>query len=114
MVAEHDRVPGAWAIYFAALVFGRWRCPSGGARVHAIIGTNGGLAMSNTFEIQTTDSTRFVHSLNEVIAAASQPENQEQGENELTLTAGETHWSADVRVRLRLADPARQEAKRRR
>lgn len=30
------------------------------------------------------------------------------------LTSGETHWSVDARVRLRLADPVRQEAKRRR
>jgi hypothetical protein len=69
--------------------------------------------MSNAFEVQMTDSACFPRPLAEVIALTSGPDEPTRA-GELMLTSGETHWSVDARVRLRLADPVRQEAKRRR
>jgi antitoxin (DNA-binding transcriptional repressor) of toxin-antitoxin stability system len=70
--------------------------------------------MSSTPEVQTIDSAHFPHPLGDVIAVASRPEEPDRTERDLMFTSGKTHWSADVRVRLRLADPVRQEANRRR
>jgi hypothetical protein len=71
--------------------------------------------VANALEIATTDSARFPYPLGEVIAVAARPTELQGPENtELIFTSGETHWSADVAVRLRLADATRQEANRRR
>jgi hypothetical protein len=64
-------------------------------------------------EIQTVEHARSPYPLADVIAAAPRVDEPRQ-EGNLIFTAGETRWSADVRVQLRLADPARQEANRRR
>ncbi|HEV2379745.1 MAG TPA: hypothetical protein VG206_08090 [Terriglobia bacterium] len=62
-----------------------------------------------------TDSARSPHPLDEVIDVVSCPEEADlESVDELELTLGGTRWSVNPGVRLRLADPARQEAKRRR
>jgi antitoxin (DNA-binding transcriptional repressor) of toxin-antitoxin stability system len=70
--------------------------------------------MSSTVELQTTDSAKFPHPLSEVVTLTSDPDERGHTEDDLIFTAGQARWSADLRVRLRLADPARQEANRRR
>jgi antitoxin (DNA-binding transcriptional repressor) of toxin-antitoxin stability system len=55
-------------------------------------------------EIQTTDSACFPRPLSDVIAVAAGPkEPVGAGEGEPIFTSGETHWSIDARVTLRLA-----------
>jgi antitoxin (DNA-binding transcriptional repressor) of toxin-antitoxin stability system len=68
----------------------------------------------DTVELQTVDSARFPHPLSEVVALASGPDEKDQTQDDLMFTTGQAHWSADIRVRLRLADPVRQEANRQR
>jgi hypothetical protein len=68
-------------------------------------------------EIRTVDRALSPRPLIEVLAAESsrsQREDGEEGAPSGIFTSGETHWSADVGVRLRLADVSRQEAKRHR
>ncbi len=68
-------------------------------------------------EIRTVDRALSPRPLVEVLAAESSRSQREDGEEGAPggiFTSCETHWSADVVVRLRLADVSRQEAKRRR
>lgn len=71
--------------------------------------------MAEFSDVQTVDSARWLHPPHETVAASvglSSANGDDSSED--IFTSGLTYWSADMRVRLRLADPVRQEANRRR
>lgn len=67
-------------------------------------------------EIQTTDSARSSAALRglPVLPGEAEPASEGEGGPSDVFTPGATRWPSDVPIRLRLADPVRQEANRRR
>jgi hypothetical protein len=65
-------------------------------------------------DIQTIDRTRWLHPPHATLIGSDVEDPARDDLTDDVFTSGLTHWSVDVRVRLRLADPVRQEANRRR
>lgn len=71
--------------------------------------------MPELLKLQTIDNAGWLHPPEATVAACVGVSSaNDDASSEDIFTSGLTHWPTDVRIRLRLADPVRQEANRRR